>query len=105
MLLDLAKPLALLLSMLSLYRVFHAAFLTTATTTAERGQDALARLALAAGVAVVGGLVFGAATERPPFLHTLPVRLFCWAAAGILVLFVASWYIETYVILYRDVRY
>jgi hypothetical protein len=31
--------------------------------------------------------------------------MFCWAASIMLVLFVVSWYLETYCVFYRDVRY
>jgi hypothetical protein len=39
-----------------------------------------------------------------PVARTLPVQIFCWAAGLLLVLFAVSWYLETYCILYRDVR-
>jgi hypothetical protein len=36
---------------------------------------------------------------------TLPVQMFCWASSAMLVLFILSWYLETYCIFYRDVRF
>jgi hypothetical protein len=51
--------------------------------------------------------------EAPSGLHsssnrltsTLPVQMFCWASSAMLVLFILSWYLETYCIFYRDVRF
>jgi hypothetical protein len=31
--------------------------------------------------------------------------MFCWAAAVMVVLFVVSWYLETYCVFYRDIRF
>jgi hypothetical protein len=39
-----------------------------------------------------------------PVTRTLPVQIFCWAVCLMLVLFLASWYLETYCIFYKDVR-
>lgn len=36
---------------------------------------------------------------------TLPVQIFCWSTCLIAVLFLASWYVETHLILYRDLHY
>jgi hypothetical protein len=32
------------------------------------------------------------------------VRLFCWAAGVMVVLFLLGWYLQTHTVLYRDVR-
>jgi hypothetical protein len=39
-----------------------------------------------------------------PVTRTLPVQMFCWAVGLIVVLFIASWYLETYCVFYKDVR-
>lgn len=39
-----------------------------------------------------------------PVTKTLPVKMFCWAVFLFGALFVASWYLETYCIFYKDVR-
>jgi hypothetical protein len=36
--------------------------------------------------------------------RTLPIRMFCWAAGLMVALFLASWYLETYCIFFKDVR-
>ncbi len=118
MLLDLAQPVALLLSILSLYATFHAAFLATATTPTDRAQHALVRLAFAAAISLLAGLLFREQaldtearfdadftayfghgfTARPtptPLRSTLPVRLFCWSTAAMSTLFALSWYVES----------
>ncbi|WP_263383924.1 hypothetical protein [Granulicella arctica] len=126
MVLDIAKPVALLLSILSLFSVFHAAFLVTATTVNDRIDDSLFRLAFAAGIAIISGLLFREAERdyearfdaefnaffgtttapapAPSLAKTLPVRVFCWATAAMIILFAVSWYIETYVVLYNDIQ-
>lgn len=130
MVLELAQPIAFLLSILSLYSVFHAAFLTPASLD-DRIHHALLRLAFAAAIAVVSAYIFreadlqadarfdaefaahfgrgfGSPSTQPPtpsLVTTLPLRLFCWTVAAMAVLFAVSWYVETYVVLYRDIHY
>jgi len=130
MLVEIAKPIALGLSILSLYAVFHTAFLNPGRTIDDRLWDAIALLLLSACIAFAAGLIFredereaahktqppqqdptpiphppeNPATE-PSLLATLPMRLFLWTSAGMALLFCASWYLETYCIFYRDVRF
>lgn len=110
MLAELAKPIALLLCLLSLCAVFHTAFLVPASDLRQTIWDSLELVSLAAGISVTGGLIF---LESPPersadktrLAATLPVQVFCWAAGMMLALFVSSWYLETHCIFYRDVRF
>jgi hypothetical protein len=112
MLLELAKPVALLLCLLSLYALFHTAFLVTGTidlllpgnALRDRILDAGFLLLLSAGICVASGLLFREATQEPhPSLSsTLPVQLFYWSIGIMTILFVASWYLETHCIFYRD---
>jgi hypothetical protein len=111
MLLELAKPVTLLASVLSLSILFHTAFLEPATNV-ERLQDALGPFLLAAAMALVCGLVFlsdeSERTERhdvAALLHTFPMRVFCWATVGMGVFFLLAWYLEAHAILYRDTRF
>jgi hypothetical protein len=109
MLLELARFLSLMLCILSQYAVFHTAFLVPGRTLHDRIWDSLTLLALAAAIAVVGGLIFrepmhGHPTGDESIVSTLPMLLFFWATAALVVFFVASWYLETYCIFYRDVR-
>jgi hypothetical protein len=109
MFVEIAKPVTLVFCILSLYAVFHAAFLSPATNVDQRLYDSLAMLALAAGISIVSGLIFreaqkpNAASTR--LTATLPVQVFCWASAVMAVLFVVSWYLETYCVFYRDTRF
>ena len=133
MLLELAKPLSLLLSILSLQGVFYAAFLMPAASLEQRIWLSLELLSLSAGICVVTGLLFREPLPEPdnelerqwrewrrqwsaregwgedshppePLLETLPMRLFCWAAAVMSTLFMLAWYIETYCLVYLDVH-
>jgi hypothetical protein len=106
MLLELARPVALLLCILSLYAVFHTAFLVPATGLEQTIWNSLQLLAVAAGISLVGGLIFqeppsGAKVAPMPgerlhntrLVATLPMQLFCWTSIAILVLFIAAWYL------------
>jgi hypothetical protein len=108
MLVEVAKPVTLVFCILSLYAVFDAAFLSLSIDLHQRIYESLFRVALAALIAVISGLVFRDAApsaRRSAFVTTLPVQMFCWAASIMLVLFVVSWYLETHCIFYRDIRF
>jgi len=107
MLVEIARPVGLLLSILSLYAVFHTAFLVPATTPQERIEAALRLLLLAGSICAGSGLLFQEHTRagETPLMKTLPMQLFCWATALMVVMFGASWYLETYCIFYKDVRF
>jgi hypothetical protein len=106
MLYELAKPIALLLCMISLCAVFYTAFLAPASDLEQRVWDSLVLLSLAAGICLSSGMIFCEPAEdgAARLLRTLPVQVFCWAFGGMLLLFAASWYLETYCIFYKDVR-
>jgi hypothetical protein len=109
MLAEIARPITLVLCILSLYAVFHSAFLVPASNVEQRIEDTLAPLALAAGIALVSGLIFREAMPKPSarsarLSATLPVQMFCWASGIMLILFLVSWYLEAHCIFYRDVR-
>jgi cation transport ATPase len=108
MLLELARPVTLIASILSLLAVFHAAFLNPGSRIEDRIYDALLLLFIAAAVSAIGGIVFRQNSylqrPRPLLLDTLPMQLFAWAAAIMLVLFLLSWYLELNFIQFRDYR-
>ena len=106
MLQEVAKPVAMVLCMVSLCAVFYTAFLIPASGLEQRIWDSLVLLSLAAGISLTSGMIFREPSQSGvgPILRTLPVQMFCWAVCLMLMLFVTSWYLETHCIFYRDVR-
>jgi hypothetical protein len=106
MLLEVAKPIALALCLISLFAVFYTAFLVPASDLEQKSWDSLVLLSLAAGICLTSGMIFREPAESGPdaLVRTLPVQMFCWAACMMLALFLASWYLETHCIFYKDVR-
>jgi formate/nitrite transporter FocA (FNT family) len=106
MLLEVVKPIALMLCLLSLGAVFYTAFLVPASDLEQRSWDSLALLSLAAGICLTSGMIFreSGETGAGDLAHTLPVQMFCWGTGLMLALFLASWYLETHCIFYKDLR-
>jgi hypothetical protein len=116
MLLELAKPVALLLCLLSLYAVFHTLFfavedphllLQPHQAFRDRIIDSLLLLALSAGICLLGGLIF---REAEPYPHpslstTLPLLLFYWATGIMFVIFFLAWFLETHYIFSPSVHW
>jgi hypothetical protein len=109
MLLELAKPVALLLCLFSLCFVFHTAFLTFEDPALllqphqafnDRIIDSLLLLALSAGIAILAGLIFREAEPlpHPSLATTLPMRLFFWGAGIMPPLFFLARFLETHYI-------
>jgi len=101
MLLDLGRAVTFILSILSLYWVMLSAFFVPGTRWQERLEICLLRVAIAACICCVSGLLFqGRAPQprsgRPSLLATPPVRLFFWGIGAISLLFAVSWYLEVY---------
>jgi hypothetical protein len=101
MLLDLTRALSFFLSLVSLYWVTIGAFFVPGSSLQERLITALLRVAFAASVSFLSGLLFSwpSRARRPlhqPLMSTLPVQLFLWVLAGIAILFLSSWYLATY---------
>jgi hypothetical protein len=109
MLLELAKPIALLLCLLSLLAVFHTAFfaledpqllLQPHRAFDDRIIDSFLLLALSAGISILGGLIF---RESEPYPHpslsaTLPLQIFYWATSIMGILFFLARFLETHYI-------
>jgi cation transport ATPase len=101
MLLDLTRAASFFLCIVTLYWVTISAFFVPGTSLQDRLTTALLRVALAACVSFLSGLLFSwpSRNYRQPhqaITSTLPVQLFFWALAGIAVLFLSSWYLATY---------
>jgi hypothetical protein len=118
MLLELARPLTLLASMISLLAVFHTAFLGSETDMRQRLYDTLGMLLIAAGISLVSGLTFlnGRLQESRyrsaargdlslRITETFPMQLFCWTTGIMAILFLLAWYLETHCIFYRDIHH
>lgn len=98
MLLDIAKAVSFLFSLLLLCRTALFAFFIPGTRWEERLAFAALRLGFAACVCVFSGLLFTwPADSNPdrgkPLVSSLPVRLLIWSTAAIAVLFVSAWYL------------
>jgi hypothetical protein len=117
MLLEIARPVTLLASLLSLLAVFHTAFLGAETDFPQRMYDSAGVLLLAAGISLVSGMAFlsGKANKRSgtsptqltlaQITETFPMRIFFWTTGVMLVLFLLAWYLETHCIFYRDIHF
>ena len=110
MLVEIAKPIAFLLCMVSLCALFFTAFPAPASDLQQRILDSLEMLVLAGGISLVSGLIFrDSAPEHSAddarLAATLPIQVFCWATGAMFILFIVSWYLETHCIFYRDIRW
>lgn len=96
--LELAKALSFLACVLSLYWTAVNAFFLPGIGWQDRLFLALAKLVLAACICSLSGLIFRWPSPTNPDrnqpLHaTLPVQLFLWIATGLLLFFIATWYL------------
>lgn len=101
MFLELAKFASLLLSILSLDALFHAAFLEPGEHLEHRLLAALERLLIAAAVCLASGWIFRAWDRRMDpgagtVVSSFPMLLFWWGSGIMTLLFVARWLIERY---------
>ena len=116
MLRELARPLLLILCIVSLLAAFEAAFFEPATGFEQRALDALELLALSGAICVLSGMVFRDAPSGPRVSQvklpvqvklraTLPVQLFFWGSGVMVVLFLLAWYLEVSSVFDGHVRY
>lgn len=100
MLLEIGKALSFILSLLSLYPIVLSAFFLPGTHWEERLSMSLVRIAMAGCICFASGLLFSwpvrADRAGEPLMRTLPVQMFLWTLTGVAVLFLLSWYLETY---------
>ena len=102
--LELIKPVALAICLISLCAVFQVVFLTPDLDVDQIGWQAAMLLSLAAGIAISSGMLFLPDEARGvgACFRTLPVQIFCWAVGTMLVMFVAARYLETHCIFLKD---
>ena len=110
MILELARPVALLCCILSLLGVFRAAFLELSSDVEQRLAGSVGPLLLAVGIALISGLIFQArgcsrAGHSASLVETFPMKVFLWSIAGMLLLFLLSWYLEAHCIFYGNLRF
>jgi len=106
MLVEAAKPVALVLCMAALCAVFAKAFLEPVSNTGQTTSDMLLLLGLAGGISLASGMLFCDGVDGRPgaVMRTLPMQMFLWAASVMAVMYLASGYLETHCVFYRDVR-
>ncbi len=116
MLLELAKLVALLLCLLSLYAVFHALFFTIEDphlflqphqAFRDKIIDSLLLFALSAGICLIGGFIFREAEPPPhPSLSaTLPLQLFYWTTGTMVVMFFLARFLQAHYIFTPSVHW
>jgi hypothetical protein len=105
MLLELLRPISFFLSMLSLYPVLASAFFVPGARWEERLAMALLRVTMAACICFSSGILYslpephraGAHSQsKEALLSTLPVRMFFYSVGGMAILFLLSWWLDTY---------
>jgi hypothetical protein len=108
MLLELGKALSFIVSLLSLYPLLFSAFFVPGKRWEERLLLSLSKAAIAGCCCFASGILFAFTERHTLAIHeliaTLPVRLYFLALGGMGLLFIASWYLETYYVplLYRN---
>jgi cation transport ATPase len=96
---DLAKAVAVILSILSIYGLLGSAFLAPGSPWQHRLLNSIEILAIAGCVCFASGLIFSLTDQpEPPVTQTLPVQLFFWSLGGVVLLFLLSRYLEVYYI-------
>jgi hypothetical protein len=101
MLLELGKAISFLASLLSLFPLLFSAFFVPGTHWEDRLLLSMDKAAMAAACCFVSGLFFVWSERRiaarlPSVFTTLPVRIYFLALGAMALLFVASWWLETY---------
>ncbi|MFZ0661496.1 MAG: hypothetical protein WAM66_02290 [Acidobacteriaceae bacterium] len=102
MILEIGKFFSFAASILSLYALLGSAFFVPGTRWQDRLVLSIARIMIAACVCFASGLLFREEALRhqpeshPSLSSTLPVRLFFWGLSLMALMFLLSWYLETY---------
>jgi len=100
-LLELAKFVSLLLSILSLNAVLHSAFLEPGSNLQQRLLPSLDMLLLAAAVCLSSGYIFRtweqkAGKHNASVIGSLPMMIFWWGTGTMALLYALGWLLERY---------
>jgi hypothetical protein len=96
---ELAKAVALILSIISLYALLGSAFFIPGVPWQTRLVTSIETLAMAGCVCFASGFLFSiTASSEPPVNRTLPVQLFWWTLGGTVLMFALSRYLEVFYI-------
>ncbi len=96
---ELAKAIALVLSIVSLYALLGSAFFEPVPGSPWQQPlvQSLETLAMSSCVCFASGLLFSITTlPEPPVARTLPVRLFWWTLGCTVLMFLLSRYLEVF---------
>jgi hypothetical protein len=99
---ELAKAVALILSIVSIYALLGSAFFVPGSPWQQRLFTSVETLAMTGCVCFASGLLFNLTTrsvngqEEPPVTRTLPVQLFFWSLGGVVLMFLLSRYLEVF---------
>lgn len=105
---ELAKAVALILTIVSIYALLGSVFFVPGTTWQQRLLSSTEMLAMTGCVCFASGLLFRLTTESAnsnsgvssllPVTRTLPVQLFFWSLGATVLMFLLSRYLEVYYI-------
>jgi hypothetical protein len=101
---ELAKAVALILTIISIYALLGSVFFVPGSPWQQRLLTSIETLAMTGCVCFASGLLFSITTpsvadqEGPPVTRTLPVQLFFWSLGGTVLMFLLSRYLEVFYI-------
>ena len=101
---ELAKAVALILTIISIYALLVNVFFVPGSPWQQRLLTSVETLAMTGCVCFASGLLFSITTpsvagqEEPPVTRTLPVQLFFWSLGGVVLMFLLSRYLEVFYI-------
>ncbi len=101
---ELAKAVALILTIISIYALLCSVFFVPGSPWQQRLLTSIETLAMTGCVCFASGLLFSITTqsvngqEVPPVTRTLPVQLFFWSLGGVVLMFLLSRYLEVFYI-------
>lgn len=99
---ELAKVVALILTILSIYALLVSVFFVPGSPWQQRLLTSIETLAMTGCVCFASGLLFSITSQSVNgqgelrVTRTLPVQLFFWSLGGVVLMFLLSRYLEVY---------